>query len=82
MPAEKSRGEAARMLYEIAGVDPEALEPAQGHDDALQIVIGDRGGLRQQLDVPAMHYAQLVAQGAPLFGKPNVNRAAVVLRAM
>src|SRR6266568_6415606 len=76
-----SGGEAARALDEIAGAHPEALEPAQRHDDLLQILIGDRG-LRQELDVAAMHDAQLVAQGAPLVGEPDVDRAAVVHRAL
>src|SRR6266702_4048727 len=57
----KSGGEAAWTLHEIAGAHPEALEPAQRDDDLLQILVGDRG-LRQQLDMPAMHDAQLVAQ--------------------
>src|SRR5216684_1275246 len=77
----KSGGEAARTLDEIAGAHPEALEPAQRHDDTVQIPIGDRG-LRQELDMAAMHDAQLVAQGAPLVGKPDVDRAPVMYRAL
>jgi hypothetical protein len=51
----------ARLLENIAGPDPEPLQPAQRHDDALQIGIGDRG-LLQHLDVAFVHDTEPVAQ--------------------
>src|SRR5712691_8339075 len=35
-----SGGELSRPLHQIAGADPEALEPAQCDDDILQVAVG------------------------------------------
>src|SRR3954465_2619887 len=78
---EKSGGELSRPLYQIAGPDPEALEPAQRGDDAIEVGLGD-GGLLQQLDVPPVHPAQPIPQRATLMGQLDVDRAAIVHRAL
>src|SRR3954465_2112918 len=78
---EKSGGELSRPLYQIAGPDPEALEPAQRGDDAIEVGLGD-GGLLQQLDVPPVHPAQPIPQRATLIGQLDVDRAAIVHRAL
>src|SRR5438876_2880022 len=56
----RSGGELPRPLQEIAGPDPEPLEPAQRHDDAFEVGGGNRG-LRQHLDVPPVHHAEPIA---------------------
>ena len=67
-------------LERIGGVKPEPFEPAQRRDNILEIGSGDLG-LPEHLDVPPMHAAQPIAQGAPLLGQPDMDRAAIVHRA-
>ena len=63
----------------IGSVKPKPFEPAQHPDNTIEIGSGDLG-LAEHLDVPAMHAAQPVAQGAPLLGQPDMDRAAIVHR--
>src|ERR1700761_3305159 len=76
-----SGGVLPRTLHQIAGADPEALEPAQGHGRGLQIVVVDRG-LVQHLDMARVHGLQPVAQLRAFLGQPHMNRATVVHRAL
>ena len=66
-----------RPLHQVAGADPEPLQPAQGDADSLKILDGYRR-LRQQAEVPLMHRTQLVAQLRPLFSQMNMDRTTVV----
>src|SRR5438105_4210358 len=77
----RSGGELPGALQEIAGPDPEPLEPAQRHHDAFKVGGGDRG-LVQHFDMPPVHDAEPVTQIATLVGEPHVDRAAVVHRAL
>src|ERR1051325_9783972 len=81
IPYERSGSELSRPLHKAAGADPEPLEPAQGRHDGLQIGLGDRR-LAEHLDVAAMHAGQPVAQGAPLICEPDMDRSAVMHRAL
>src|SRR6202041_4075857 len=58
-----------RPLHQIAGADPEPLEPAQGHRRRRQILVGNRG-LVQHLDVALMHFLHPVAQLGALLRPP------------
>src|SRR3954453_15252043 len=64
----------------IGSMKPKPFEPAQRPDNTLEIGSGDLG-LSEHLDVPAVHAAQPVGQGAPLVGQPDMDRAAIVHRA-
>src|SRR5271165_5856007 len=77
----KSGGELRRPLHQVAGADPEALEPAQGDAGGLKVIHVHRR-LRQHAEMPLMHRAQLVPQPSSLFGQMHVDRPAVVRRAL
>src|SRR5208283_3830572 len=70
-----------RPLHQIAGADPEALEPVQGLFGILEIIDVHRR-LRQHAEMPLMHRAQQVPQPSALFGQVNVDRPAVMRRAL
>src|SRR5271166_4584574 len=78
---EKSGGKLGRPLHQVAGADPEPLEPAEGDADGLKIVHVDRR-LRQQLEMTLKHHTHPVAQLRSLFGQTNADRTAVVQRAL
>src|SRR5579884_396084 len=67
-------------LHQVAGADPEPLEPPQGDDDGVEVLARHRR-LRQHLHVAAVHRAEPVAQLASLFGQADMDRPAVVDRA-
>src|SRR5205823_5932334 len=55
----KSGGELRRPLHQVAGTDPEALEPAEGGADSLEVFHVERG-LRKQLLVALMHHTHTI----------------------
>src|SRR5438045_2177083 len=64
-----------------AGSWPGSSPSGRLYDDCLQSLVGNRG-LAQHFDRPTVHRAQLVAQRAAFLGQPDVDRAAVVHRAL
>src|SRR6516162_9497897 len=70
-----------RFGLRAGNADPELLEPTQRDADRLKIVRSEFS-LRQHLEMTLMHRCQAVPQLAPLFGEMNVDRAAVVQRAL
>jgi len=71
----------AQTLHEIAGSDPEALEPAQRGIGALEILPG-KPSLRQHLAMALMHRRQAVPQSDPLLGEPDANHASIMQRTL
>src|SRR5271169_2970365 len=76
----KSGGELRWPLHEVAGANPEPLQPAKRHANRLEVVHIYRG-LRQHFELALKHDAHLVAQPRSLAGQSNADRAAVVQRA-